>query len=124
MALALTNLAVNRDPQAVFSPSDHATYADQSGNISAVTTSVPFVQIRVYIYVKTYTLGTGTVGPIFEVTDSNSNILAEFQLQRTATKQCLILLGQVPVSASTTYALSVALSGTDTISYDAMVDVR
>lgn len=124
MALALTNLAVNRDPMSVWNPADHKTIADVATSLVAQTTSVPFVQIRMVLYIKSYTEGTGTVGPIFQLIDSNNVILGQIQAARVTQPQCLILEGQVPVLMSTSYQIGLTVLGTDTLMYDVMVDVR
>lgn len=121
MAQTLTALAQNYDPVVVWSPSDHAVYNDLTTNGTLLTPKSPYKAVRLYINMKSFTSGTGTVGPIFYVQDNNGNALAIIQMPRLA-QSCAFNIGQVPSVYATTQQVKSIASGTDTYVYDAMVD--
>lgn len=111
-----------------FMPGNHKELADQTASNSYTALVAAARMGRAVIYQKAWTSGTGTVGPIYElqVADdslgTNVTTIAIAQLSR-ADEQCAILEGVVPTTLKTYYRIKLTLSGTDTATFDACVDL-
>jgi hypothetical protein len=87
-------------------------------------------QVRMVIHQKSMTVGSGTVGPTYEVQvasdvgfTANLRTVTSFISRRVTGNQCGLVEGVVPDLQTNTFArVVVTLSGTDTVVFDALLD--
>jgi hypothetical protein len=109
-------------------------YADQTASTTATAggqgdCGTPMNWFRAYISLKTYTVGTATIGPLFSINvadnaglSTNLTILNSAYLENVASgtqTQSLVLTGIVPVAARQFCGIKVTFSGTASGTFDA-----
>ncbi len=126
--MGLGGQASNQPPTIAY----HFEMADQAVTMTPVA-QVPtgIAWARAIIRQKGWGSGSGTVGPIYELQvaydsgfTSQVRDLDHRTALRTGTDQTLTLTGPVPDAQSYTFVrIAVTLSGTDAVTYDAVIDL-
>lgn len=105
--------------------------ADQYTTTSPVMqTPSGIAEAKVVLRQKGWGSGTGSIGPIYEVEvaydsgfTSQVRVIGTAYAQRTGRDQTFVLPGVVPDAQTYTFArILVSLSGTDAVTYDALVE--
>lgn len=111
--------------------SNHFELADEAATTSPVMQAPQGIAMaRVVIRQKGWGSGSGTVGPTYAVEvaydsgfTSQRRRLAEMIFNRAGVDQTAVLSGVVPDAQTYTFArVLLTLSGTDVVTYDALVD--
>lgn len=113
-------------------PSNHKELADQTGSIASQTMSTPCRFFRMIISLKTYALGSDTIGPTFRLRGANNSAMTTnltimggtiAQLVASATApQSFAVGGYAPVVAFSFVDMTVVFSGTGTATFDCILD--
>lgn len=108
---------------------NRTSLADQTATTSTITFIAPVMAVRGLIWMKSFTGGTGTVGPIWEIQvadnpgfSTNVRTIAVAQGPR-AVHAINDLAGVVPDNRLAQWCkIKVTFSGTDTGTFDAVID--
>jgi hypothetical protein len=126
-----TSFGLKNEPEFIL-PAAVFSLADQTAASAAQDAGQTLTWFRALIYVKTYVVGTATVGALFEIeVDTASGMatalesVSRITLANTASStkvQTALLIGRVAAVLKRYVRIQVTLGGSATISYDAHID--